>query len=154
MSRFAPLLLALTGACASATGVGTGALEPSRTGRPETVDFAWSAEPSAARGTIEAALPDGERFRGSWIRLDARTDPGVLAAYFRAFDGGWMGLSAPAFARAYEGDLVALLDGPHEKRMRCRFQLAHPERGLAAGGLGSCELTDGHTVEYAELRGR
>lgn len=152
MSRLAPLLLSLLGACAT-TGVGTGALEPSRSGRPETVDFAWRAEPSAVRGTIEASLPSGERFRGSWIRLDARTDPSSLTAYYRAFEGGWMGLSAPAFARAYEGDLVALLTGPGDERMRCHFALAHPEEGPAAGSRGSCELSDGHTVEYAELRG-
>lgn len=153
MVRLAWLSFVLLTACAT-TGVGTGALEPSRSGRPETVDFAWRAEASAVRGTIEASLPSGARFRGSWIRLDARTDPGTLAAYFRAFDGGWMGLSAPAFARAYQGDLVALLTGPDDERMRCHFALAHPERGPAAGSRGSCELSDGHTVEYAELRGR
>ena len=51
------------------------------------------------------------------------------------------------FVTHYSGKVVATLDSEGKSRMRCRFHLADPASGMAGGGEGECQLTDGRVVQ-------
>jgi hypothetical protein len=50
------------------------------------------------------------------------------------------------FITHYSGKVVATLDAPGNQRMRCRFHLVEPSRGMGGGGEGECQLSDGRLV--------
>jgi len=57
---------------------------------------------------------------------------------------------ATEFITHYTGKVVANLKTSDGKRMRCRFELAHPAGGLSGGGEGECQLSD-NSVMNVEL---
>ena len=46
----------------------------------------------------------------------------------------------------YSGKVVATLEAPEQQRMRCRFHLVAPARGMSGGGEGQCQLSDGRAL--------
>lgn len=165
------LVLALVAGCAT-SGMGSGRVEaPGKPDAEGEAVFTWRASADATRGDIEAELPDGRIFRGSFRQVSRAT---------LAEPGSWWGELDPAhagggpeegwgdrghawrygatsdhsgFVRHYSGHVVAQLDGPRGERMRCSFALARPEDGPASGGVGECELSGGERIEHATLRG-
>lgn len=57
------------------------------------------------------------------------------------------------FITHYTGRVVAILDSPDKQHMRCRFRLVVPARGMAGGGEGECQLSEGGTVR-AQFAGK
>src|SRR5207237_250679 len=52
---------------------------------------------------------------------------------------GWNDWGAgPSFITHYTGRVVANLSAPSGAHMRCKFQLASPDAGMAGGGAGQC----------------
>jgi hypothetical protein len=155
------IAIAAAGAAGCATtGFGSGRV--AAPGKPEAegeASFRWRAEPDATRGTINAVLPDGRIFRGSFLQVVSTTVAQDLDPYWSAWGGPWHGwgysgiYNDTMFVRHYTGRVIAQLTGPEGERMRCRFVLARPEDGPASGGVGDCELSSGETIEYAALRG-
>lgn len=137
------------------SGVGSGTLESA--GKPERegdVEFTWTADAEATRGTLQAVLPDGRMFSGNFMQITSTTVGDDLDGYWTGWNGSWDGMSdGPEFVRQYSGHVIGQLTGPDGERMRCRFQLAEPEEGPASGGMGECDLTSGETIDDATLRG-
>ena len=46
------------------------------------------------------------------------------------------------FYKAYSGRVLANLRADDGERMRCRFDLISPSRGMAGGGEGRCQLSE------------
>lgn len=158
MRRMAMVLLLATG-CAT-SGVGAGLVEaPGKPDAEGEAMFTWRADADATRGTIQAALPDGRVFQGSFLQVTSATVAEDLSPYAGAAWGGPYGwgyggvYGHSSFVRHYSGRVIAQLAGPGGERMRCFFQLARPEDGPASGGVGECELSGGERIDYATLRG-
>lgn len=160
MAMVIPLVACLAAAGCATSGVGRGQVEAP--GKPEAEGeavFVWRADADARRGTIEAVLPDGRDFRGTFLQVTSATVAQDLGPGYSTWAGpgyGWgymSGYDHSSFVRHYTGRVIAQLDGPDGETMRCVFQLARPEDGPASGGMGDCELSGGERIEYATLRG-
>ena len=57
------------------------------------------------------------------------------------------GAAGPSFITHYTGRVVANLSAPSGVHMRCNFQLASPDAGMAGGGAGQCQMPDGKTID-------
>jgi len=148
--------------CGSA-GTGTGVLvEPS--GVEQRVVFDWESPGlDPTKGRISTTLPDGTTFRGRYFEITQTVQQNTLAplwvgwgTYWPNWGVPWGGYGYPdgsysSFTRVYSGRVVATLESPSGKRMRCRFTLAEPTQGLAGGGEGDCQLRDGTSIEDAVL---
>lgn len=148
------LLLALT-ACTS-TGIGGGQL--SGAGAPEApVTFNWKSTDGGMSGTMTAALPDAT-FQGRFFQITGQTRREVLDPLWMHWHRGWYDwpywggplqppYPATQFITHYSGKVVATLESSSEQRMRCRFHLVEPSRGMSGGGEGQCQLSDGRVVQ-------
>ena len=113
----------------------------------------WKAE-SAVKGQITATFANGMSYSGMLYQITSDTtveDMGPLWIGWRGGWGGWGGWdywdNGPEFITHYSGRVVANLKDPDGARMRCNFRLINPSRGMAGGGEGKCQLTDGHTID-------
>jgi hypothetical protein len=145
-------------------GSGTALLrtpEPSAPGGMKTtgqIVFRWQGRGDASSGSIEALLPDGRRFVGSYVQPVTTEWRDSYAPYWGAFSGPW-GYARPwyggprsSFAMHYGGNALAHLDGPGATRMRCQFALFNPNAGLAGGGQGECQLSTNEDAFGAVLQ--
>jgi hypothetical protein len=53
--------------------------------------------------------------------------------------------------KTYSGRVLANLHSPSGDHMRCRFTLISPQRGMAGGGEGRCQLSDSDKEINAEF---
>jgi len=143
------LVASLLGTACTTMGTGTG---ETRGGGPG-VRFDWKAE-SAVKGHITATFANGTSYSGMLFQITTNTtvdDMGPLWVGWRGGWGGWGGWdywdNGPEFITHYSGRVVANLKDPDGARMRCNFRLVDPSRGMAGGGEGKCQLTDGHTID-------
>jgi hypothetical protein len=155
-------LLVLALGCHHA-GSGVGELRapvPGATG-PQTrgpVTFHWDSDADPSIGRIEAALPDGRHFLGSYVQPRTSEWRDDYNLYWGAFTGPW-GAARPwyvgprsSFVTHYSGKALAHLEAPDRTRMRCEFTLFRPDQGLAGGGQGDCQLATNEEIFDAVLR--
>jgi hypothetical protein len=148
----APLALA---ACQTQTA-GTGAGNVRGTQKP--VAFTWQSTDDDSGG-ITATFGSGRVFKGSYFQItsDTRVD---------SLDPLWDGWGAPyrsgdwrywdrdeesGFYKTYSGRVLANLRASDGERMRCRFDLLSPSRGMAGGGEGRCQLSESSREINAEF---
>jgi hypothetical protein len=128
----------------------------------ETVTVSFNSE-RKGQGLIHITLGrDGERFKGSYLRIDedapqkdlSRIHSTWTSRSFDHFEAGpygdeWLSseIRIPAFRRRYSGEVVASLTGDRGGAIRCRFSLERPDLGLPGGATGRCQVTDGSTIE-------
>jgi hypothetical protein len=145
--RFAAALLLLALAGCTTTGVGMGV---ARNGPLHAV-FTWTAD-SATRGTMTAALSNGQTYGGPFFQITRETTVDELNPLWTGWAGrwGWHGWDywgpEQRFITDYSGKVVANLQGPGGY-MRCRFTLMRPSSGMAGGGTGRCQLPDGAIID-------
>jgi len=145
----------------STTGTAIGRLEQPA-GKADAVTFVWksdAAEPE--RGSISGTLPDGSHYSGRYFEV-LKTAPADVyepawvgwRPYWGGWHAGWYSrpigdLDWPTFVTIYTGKVIANLrsdDGG--TRLRCRFQVDDPRAGLARGGAGDCQLSNGETIDH------
>jgi len=164
------VLAVLAAACASTPKTGIISARwtaPDRGTTPVTVS--WDAE-DRKHGHIYTTLgPNGEHYHGTYVRITAETHVSTIAPVVGGWSGVWTrydwGLASDpwawgpglgpvygaayynGFIEAYTGKVVATLFGSHGHSMRCRFDVADPELGLTGGGIGTCQTSDGATLD-------
>lgn len=147
--------LALAAGCTPTTGTVSGDLETPGTKQSEAITMVWHSDGSAGvRGTIETTLPGGETFSGPYLQVTQETQGTETGGMWVGWDEGWgdwgpgWGEMGPeeTFATVYSGRVIANLKGSGGDRMRCRFLLADPATGMAGGGQGECQLTNGQVI--------
>ena len=152
---FAPVILALA-ACETTGGGGTGAGNVRGTQKP--VAFTWQGDDSDS-GDITATFGNGRVFKGKYYQI---TD----TARAEHLDPLWDGWGRPThsgnwrywseeekrdFVRENDGRVLANLRASDGERMRCRFSLTSPTRGMAGGGEGRCQLSESSREINAEF---
>jgi hypothetical protein len=144
----------LLGGCAS-TGMGGGEL--ARPGhRDEPVLFSWRSGNGGISGQMIATLPDAT-YRGRFFQITRQTERATIAPLWDGWTEGWYdwpywdrGTLPPypveRFITRYSGKVVASLQSPAGKRMRCRLHMIDPARGMAGGGEGECQIAGAGTI--------
>ena len=139
------------------TSVGSGLGQLLETGASEhAVAFSWTSQDGGMSGTMTAALPDA-MFQGRFFQITQQTRLEALSPLWSHWDHGWNDwpywsgplpptYPTPQFITHYSGKVVATLTSGANQRMRCRFHLMQPSRGMAGGGEGQCQLTGGRVV--------
>jgi hypothetical protein len=157
-SWLAVLTLAVLAACTT-TGMGGGQLTGAGADE-QAVVFTWRSTDGAMSGTMNAQLPN-ETYTGRFFQITRQTRSEVLAPLWTHWSLGWYdwpywgGVAQSPypypyptvqFITHYSGKVVATLESPGNQRMRCRFHLAEPARGMLGGGEGECQLSGGRVV--------
>ena len=149
------LLWALAGCTSS--GMGGGQLTGAGA-HDEPVTFSWQSTDGGMSGPMTATLP-GAIFQGRFFQITRQTQGETLSPLWDHWRSGWYdwpywgGPSLPAYPTSqfityYSGKVVATLESADkQQRMRCRFHLVKPIRGMAGGGEGECQLTGGRVVQ-------
>lgn len=153
-----PLLIALGALLAACTTTGTGGGQVAVAGgQDQPVAFTWTSTDGGISGSMTAALP-GQTFQGRFFQITKQTRSEVLAPLWVHWRHGWhdwpywghpFGAPYPTtqFITHYSGKVVATLESTGNQRMRCRFHMVDPVRGMSGGGEGQCQLSDGRTVQ-------
>lgn len=149
-----PGVALLLSACAT-TGMGGGELT-TQGERKEPVQFSWKSTDGGISGTMLATLP-GSSYQGRFFQITQQTEREVLAPLWIGWNNGWgdwpywggaypSGFDSTQFVTHYSGKVLANLSDPGGQRMRCRFVLMSPSSGMAGGGQGECQLSNGSTI--------
>lgn len=154
--RFA-LLAVLSTLLAACTTTGTGGGQVAVAGGQEQpVAFTWTSTDGGISGSMTAILP-GQTFQGRFFQITQQTRGDSLTPLWLHWRHGWHDwpywghpggppYATTQFITHYTGKVVATLEAPDQQRMRCRFHMIEPVRGMSGGGEGQCQLTDGRTV--------
>ena len=147
------LFVAIALSACTTMGTGTGEVAGAQ---QEPVTFMWKSTDGGMSGTMTASMPDAA-YQGRFFQITQQTRGEVLAPLWTHWHRGWRdwpywsgplppGYSTTQFITHYSGKVVATLESPGKQRMRCRFHLVAPASGMAGGGEGECQLSDGRRV--------
>jgi hypothetical protein len=150
------LVASLCVALAACQTAGTGSGNVRGTRKP--VAFTWQSTDSVS-GDITATFGDGEVFKGTYFQITRDTRVERLGPLWDGWGrpyrrGGWRHWdrgSESRFIKEYTGRVLANLHSEAGDRMRCRFTLINPSRGMAGGGEGRCQLAESGTEINAEF---
>jgi hypothetical protein len=148
------VLAALTMAACQTAGTGSGNIR----GSNKPVAFTWESTDSVS-GNITATFGTGRVFKGTYFQItrDTRVDrleplwDGWGRPYRRSAWRHWSADPGPEFMKTYSGRVLANLHSPDGDHMRCRFTLISPQRGMAGGGEGRCQLSESGKEINAEF---
>jgi hypothetical protein len=137
--------LALT-ACETQNGAGTGSGNVRGTSKP--VAFTWQSDDSNS-GDITATFGTGRVFKGEYVQISRDIRNESLDPLWDGWDRPrsknawryWNARSRAEFVRENTGRVLANLRAENGEFMRCRFTLLSPQRGMAGGGEGRCQLS-------------
>ena len=144
------------GACETTGGGGTGAGNVRGSQKP--VAFTWESDDRDS-GDITATFGNGRVFKGKYYQITSdmraeRLDPlwdGWDSSYRRGDWRYWSDEDDRDFYRTYDGRVLANLRAADGERMRCRFSLITPTRGMAGGGEGRCQMSESSREINAEF---
>jgi hypothetical protein len=143
-------------ACETTGGAGTGSGNVRGSQKP--VAFTWQGD-DRNNGDMTATFGNGRVFTGEYFQITRETRVDHL-------DPLWYGWDRPGrrddwrywdedrdseFVRSYSGRVVANLHSDDGEYMRCRFNLISPQRGMAGGGEGRCQLSESGREINAEF---
>jgi hypothetical protein len=156
MNKSWALLASLTLAACQTQTAGTGAGNVRGTQKP--VAFTWQSSDDDS-GSITATFGSGRVFKGSYFQITSDTrvdslDPlwdGWGPPYRRGDWRYWDREEESGFYKTYSGRVLANLQANDGERMRCRFNLISPSRGMAGGGEGRCQLSESSREINAEF---
>jgi hypothetical protein len=142
-----PLLAVISSGC---TTMGTGFGSTPSGASPTT--FSWKSSDGVS-GTMNATISDGTTYSGRYFQITGDTTVDSVTPLWEGWHSGWRGAAfwdagpTPEFITHYTGRVVANLAASGSTHMRCKFQLVHPNSGMAGGGSGQCQLPDGTTID-------
>jgi len=138
--------LALAACETQSAGTGSGNVR----GTQKPVAFTWQSDDSNS-GDITATFANGRVFKGSYFEISHDTRVDRLDPLWDGWghshhSGDWRywddDTSNREFVKTYSGRVVANLKADDGEYMRCRFNLTSPQRGMAGGGEGRCQLSE------------
>jgi hypothetical protein len=143
-------------ACETPNGAGTGSGNVRGTQKP--VAFTWQSKDSDS-GDITATFGTGRVFTGSYVQVTHDTRADDLDPLWDGWDAPrskntwryWKAGSRSEFIRENSGHVIANLHADNGEYMRCRFTLISPQRGMAGGGEGRCQLSESGREINAEF---
>jgi hypothetical protein len=143
-------------ACETPNGAGTGSGNVRGTSKP--VAFTWQSNDSDS-GDITATFGTGRVFRGAYVQVTHDTRADNLDPLWDGWDAPksknawryWNASSRSEFVRENSGHVLANLHAENGEYMRCRFTLISPQRGMAGGGEGRCQLSESGREINAEF---
>ena len=147
-------MLALTGCETTAGGTGSGNVR----GSQKPVAFTWQSEGDHS-GDITATFNSGRVFKGEYFQISSDTRVDRLDPLWDGWDTAdrdgdwryWEADSRSEFIRKYRGRVLANMQAENGEFMRCRFTLRSPDRGMAGGGEGRCQLSESSREINAEF---
>ena len=120
--------------------------------------FKWSAQGDAMEGKISATLPEGRSFSGTFMQLTSSSRYENYGPSWGLWTNPRWGYWGPGyygpssqFATHYHGKALAYFEGPKNQVMRCCFLLRQPNRGVAGGAKGECQLSTQEQIFDATL---
>lgn len=139
------------------TTTGTGGGEIAATdGSQIPVSFSWKSTDGGITGTMNASLPTAT-FQGNFFQITRETRFDMLMPLWRDWRPGWhdwtywgyrsLPYHSTHFYTYYSGKVLATLESENKTKMRCRFHLVDPSRGMRGGGEGECQLSDGKVIQ-------
>ncbi|MDC0718964.1 hypothetical protein [Nannocystis bainbridge] len=141
----------------ASSGAEKGAPAPAAT--HERVAFQWTSGTDSLSGRIKTQLPGGEAFEGRYHEITKTATVDEYGDLYGAwYADPWMGSnwywggtwpyydSVEEFITRNTGKVVATLEGDRGTKMRCRFTLEDPDRGIKGGGTGECQLSNGERI--------
>jgi hypothetical protein len=163
--RWAPALflagLGLAGC--TTTGEVVGQLQEPNA-KQEPVVLRWkSAVDNPLSGSISGTLPNDVHYTGKYFEVVQTTPVDIYAPLWDGWSPYWSAWPAPGyegldeldaqgFMKVYTGKVVANLKSDDaSQKLRCRFTLDSPRSGLAGGGTGDCQLSNGERISHAKL---
>jgi hypothetical protein len=147
--------LALT-ACETPNGAGTGSGNVRGTSKP--VAFTWQSDDSNS-GDMTATFGTGRVFKGEYVQISRDIRGESLQPLWDGWERPrgknawryWNASSRSEFVRENDGRVLANLHAEDGEFMRCRFTLISPQRGMAGGGEGRCQLSESGREINAEF---
>ncbi len=146
--------LALAACETQSAGTGSGNVR----GSQKPVAFTWQSEGDNT-GDITATFGTGRVFKGTYFQVtrDSRVDrmeplwDGWGRPYRRNAWRYWGPDTGSDFVKTYSGRVLANLHSEDGEHMRCRFTLISPQRGMAGGGEGRCQMSESGREINAEF---
>ncbi|HEU4778853.1 MAG TPA: hypothetical protein VFS58_03135 [Steroidobacteraceae bacterium] len=143
-------------ACETPNGAGTGSGNVRGTQKP--VAFTWESDDSNS-GNITATFGTGRVFKGEYVQISRDIRGDNLEPLWDGWDRPrnknawryWNASSRSEFVRENDGRVLANLHSANGEYMRCRFTLISPQRGMAGGGEGRCQLSESGKEINAEF---
>jgi len=142
-------------ACETPNGAGTGSGNVRGSQKP--VAFTWEGDGSH-NGDITATFGTGRVFKGEYFQISHDTHTDRLDPLWDGWSGSsrnawryWNADSRADFVRTYSGHVLANLHSEDGEYMRCRFTLISPQRGMAGGGEGRCQMSESGREINAEF---
>jgi len=138
--------LALAACETQSAGTGSGNVR----GTQKPVAFTWQSDDSNS-GDITATFASGRVFKGTYYQISRDTRVERLDPLWDGWNhsgrhSSWRYWDDDAsdrdFVKTYDGRVVANLQADNGEYMRCRFNLISPQRGMAGGGEGRCQLSE------------
>ena len=120
------------------------------------VSFQWEqSSPTSGEMRASLAKPGGEQetYQGKFFQITRESTLETLGPLWTGWYPTWTGwpywgpTPETAFVTHYTGRVVANLEGPDHKRMRCQFRLLRASAGMRGGGQGECQLASGETIK-------
>ena len=150
------LVLVATALTACARGPLTGRV--TMPGQPPSgLAMSWESGLFGESGTLNATMPDGERFMGTYQVVRADTPRSALPAAWTGdepierqgqIDGTYWAAGADhrAFVSTHRDKAIGTLRGDRGATMLCRFALLDAAGGMGGGGSGECQTSRGGRI--------
>lgn len=120
-------------------------------GTQASLTFDWHSSDDFS-GIMTAHFADGRQFSGPYFEITPQTQIDRLDPLWEgwAANHGWRHWHpGPGVVRHFNGNVLTNLSAKNGEHLRCRFQLLSPSLGMSGGGEGTCQFTDGSTVDAA-----
>ena len=152
-------------ACASARRTGIMVAEwnppPKSDESTQKVMIAWESESSLTGSMTFTLGPGGQRYVGQYLLLEKTVSHMATQPFYDAWDSasfrGWgaggidpwfePGWGMSVWVNHYDGRVVSTLQGNRGGSARCHFTLKQTNLGVAGGGTGQCQVSDGGLLD-------
>lgn len=112
-------------------------------GKPVSFDYQQGF--LANDGKLKVTMPDGELFEGKFVQRSSTGSGTGFILGRKSKDNGAIFNNSNNKSSSTQ----ALLIGNRGNTMKCQFELSSPESGIDEGGIGSCQVSNGETVDIS-----